>query len=44
MSYITKCKSCKFSVQTQWTIKCTLNTFNCMSDGKYLFYKQKEEK
>ncbi len=39
--YIQKCKSCKFSVKTMWTIKCLLNPYNCLSDGKYLLYKEK---
>lgn len=39
--YIQKCKSCKFGVQTTGAIKCSLNPYNCLSDGKYLLYREK---
>ena len=38
--YIQKCKSCKFSVQTLGAIKCSLNPYNSLSDGKYLYYRE----
>lgn len=42
MPYIQKCSTCKFSTKTMWTVKCTLNPFQCLSEGKYLLYKPKD--
>lgn len=41
--YIQQCKSCKYGIQTELTINCALNPFKCIVDGKYLFYKEREE-